>query len=167
MENSHIKFQNEDYAKWNLLCIGCVVLTVTSFVSVQTNVNKFLGQHTSVETADDTVTTVPSGSGQDRPGVDRPDGGSVGPQPHGQGTVGNRNSFVNVVENTKKQLMKMGVNVDRLNAAEKSYRWVAVAMFSSCIKMCKEEPTTDFYRKTSEGKAYLRRQQYIFYLYHF
>ena len=67
---------------------------------------------------DDTVTTVQSES--------RPAGGSIqsGAGARGLEPRGNKDSFVDIVENTKRELMKMGVNVDRLNAAEKSYRYV-------------------------------------------
>jgi len=70
---------------------------------------------------DDTVTTVQSES---RP--NRPAGGSIQSEAGARGLEarGNKDSFVDIVENTKRELMKMGVNVDRLNAAEKSYRYV-------------------------------------------
>ena len=101
-----------------------------SILPPQTNVNRFLGQHTSVELTDDTVTTEPSGPEPDKSQVE-----VVKPQPRSSAreVTDERKSFDNVVAHTKKQLMKMGVNVDRLNAAEKSYRWVGMRVYTQAV----------------------------------
>ena len=97
---------------------------------LQTNVNRFLGQHTSVELTDDTVTTEPSG-----PGPDMSQEEVVKPKPRSSAreVTDERKSFDNVVAHTKKQLLKMGVNVDRLNAAEKSYRWEGMRVYTEAV----------------------------------
>ena len=91
-----------------------------SIFCLQTDVNRFLGQHASVELTDDTVTTEASGSGPDKSQVDDVKQAKSRSKAHDE--MDEKRSFDNVVAHTKKQLMKMGVNVDRLNAAEKSYR---------------------------------------------